>query len=179
MSRTSSKRKVNDAGRVPSSSKRQRGESGTLFTIGAPSADDSAVARLQLDIPTSSASSSRTPPCLHVPRLTSLCGRVFASNFVKLRNNEQHWAEISSQLKLLPDHSAQMLFMLLSAACPTYIPHEIIVTVGASHLCLLIVLTHHAVLPPWDLHYPDQRPSRCKTTHNHRYFAFWCWCQST
>jgi hypothetical protein len=110
------------------SSKRQR--TGQLPSFGAPDAVSDSTS-IQQNVPSSSASSTRSLPIFTVPALTTLCGRVFAANFVKLRNNNKIWErKISDDLRAIPDSLIPKLFAMLRASCPTYLKHEFIVTVG-------------------------------------------------
>ncbi|KAF8349903.1 RNI-like protein [Amanita rubescens] len=102
-------------------SKKQR----TLPAFGAPSDADSPTLH---DVPSSTASSIRRVAPTSVPSLTNLCARVFAANFVKLRNNEPLWERLSKQLQIIPDTLIPKLFSMLRTTCPTYLKHEFIVT---------------------------------------------------
>lgn len=108
-----------------SSSKKQR----LLPAFGAPSDADSPT--LPYDVPSSTASSIRRVAPTSVPPLTTLCARVFAANFVKLRNKESLWERLSDQLQIIPDTLVPKLFSTLKIICPTYLKHEFIVTVSS------------------------------------------------
>ncbi|KAG5644719.1 hypothetical protein DXG03_007848, partial [Asterophora parasitica] len=106
------------------SSKRQR--TGGVSSFGASFEADASSS--QQNNPSSSASSTRRLPISVAPALTTLCARVFAANFVRLRNNEDVWARVSSQLKALPEVLIPRIFAILQSICPTYLAHEVIVT---------------------------------------------------
>lgn len=112
--------------RKATSSKRQRTDAIPIF--GAPSDADSPSAQNN-DNPSSSASSSRTFSPTVVPPLTTICARVFAKNFVKLRGNETLWQNTVQYLQILPDTLVAKVFAMVASSCPTYLPHEVIVTV--------------------------------------------------
>jgi hypothetical protein len=109
-------------------SKRQR----TLPAFGAPSDADSSPTLH--DVPSSTASSIRHVAPTSVPSLTVLCARIFAANFVNLRNNESSWERLSEQLQVIPDTLITKLFSVLKATCPTYLKHEFIVAVRFNFL---------------------------------------------
>ncbi|KAJ7714895.1 RNI-like protein [Mycena maculata] len=90
---------------------------------GAPSADDSP----SMD-PSSSALSTRAPRYTTVPTLTTLCSRLFADKFVRLRNNETIWARVSVHLRNLPEPLLPQLLADLVRVCPTFLKHEFLVT---------------------------------------------------
>ncbi|KAJ6627210.1 RNI-like protein [Mycena sp. CBHHK59/15] len=113
---------------MSSRNKRQRiGNAPAPREFGAPSADDSPSTQLNRD-PSSSALSTRAPQFTSVPTLTSLCSRIFAENFVRLRNNESIWHETSVYLQMLPEALLPRTLLELVRACPTYLKHEFIVT---------------------------------------------------
>ncbi|KAK0465383.1 uncharacterized protein EV420DRAFT_956345 [Desarmillaria tabescens] len=99
----------------------------TELVFGAPSEADNPSA--QLNYPSSAASSTRVLPVNTVPSFVTLCARVFAAKFVQLHNNETIWKQTSQYLKLVPEELKGRIFGMLSAAWPTYLSHEIIVTV--------------------------------------------------
>nr|GAT49746.1 predicted protein [Mycena chlorophos] len=77
--------------------------------------------------PSSSARSTRRARITSVPTLVVLCSRVFADNFVRLRNRETLWNNrLSSQLGSIPDTLLHILLADLTRACPTYLKHEFI-----------------------------------------------------
>ncbi|KAJ7462666.1 RNI-like protein [Mycena galericulata] len=94
--------------------------------FGAPSADDSPSAA-NWD-PSSAALSTRLPRYTAVPTLATLCSRVFADNFVRLRNNEKVWARVSVHLESLPEPLLPRLLADLVRICPTFLKHEFLVT---------------------------------------------------
>ncbi|KAF8078433.1 RNI-like protein [Lyophyllum atratum] len=106
------------------SSKRQR--TGGLASFGAPSEADKP--STQHNIPSSSVSSTRDLALSTTPTLTTLCARVFATKFVKLKDNGDIWARLSAHLTALPDVLIPKLFAMLQSSCPTYLAHEVIVT---------------------------------------------------
>jgi len=158
------------------SKKRQR--TAAVPSFGAPADSDNPSA--QRNDPSPSASSTRTLPILTVPTLTSLCARVFAANFVSLRNDEIHWERISGHFRSLPDHFIPKLFAILRRSCPTYLKHEFIVTVGMmvpSHGQLMI--WHHTVSSSRPLSDTDGRITRREQGDSHRYCKDQPWCQGT
>ncbi|KAJ7275321.1 hypothetical protein B0H12DRAFT_1086750 [Mycena haematopus] len=94
--------------------------------FGAPTDDDSPSSALA--DPSSSALSTRAPRYTSVPPLTTLCSRIFADGFVRLRNNEHVWASVSVHLKSLPDTLLPRLLADLIRVCPTFLKHEFLVT---------------------------------------------------
>ncbi|KAJ7102203.1 RNI-like protein [Mycena belliarum] len=97
--------------------------------FGAPSVDDAPTQGI--GDPSSAALSHRgRPPCSSVPTLTTLCSRVFADNFVRLRNssNERVWAALAGHLKSLPEALLPRLLADLVRVCPTFLTHEFLVT---------------------------------------------------
>jgi hypothetical protein len=57
-----------------------------------------------------------------------LCSRVFAEDFVRLRNNDRVWARVSVHLKALPETLLPRLLAELVRVCPTFLKHEFLVT---------------------------------------------------
>ncbi|KAJ6574828.1 hypothetical protein B0H19DRAFT_614988 [Mycena capillaripes] len=100
--------------------------SGPSREFGAATEDDSPSAGL-IDS-SSSALSTRTPRYTSVPTLTTLCSRVFADEFVRLRNNERVWTRVSVDLKALPETLLPRLLAELVRVCPTFLKHEFLVT---------------------------------------------------
>ncbi|KAJ6519547.1 RNI-like protein [Mycena sanguinolenta] len=98
----------------------------TTREFGAPTEDDSPSAALT--DPSSSALSTRAPRYTVVPSLTTLCSRIFAESFVRLRNNEHVWATVSVYFKSLPDTLLPRLLADLIRVCPTFLKHEFLVT---------------------------------------------------
>lgn len=94
--------------------------------FGAPSADDSPSA-VNRDPPLS-ALSTRAPRYTAVPTLATLCSRVFAENYVNLRNKESLWTHLAVQLQFLPEPLLPRLLADLIRVCPTYLKHEFLVT---------------------------------------------------
>ncbi|KAK7064458.1 hypothetical protein R3P38DRAFT_2824667 [Favolaschia claudopus] len=94
--------------------------------FGAPTEDDSPSAALTDS--NSSALSTRSPRYTSVPPLTNLCSRIFADNFVRLRNKERLWNHVSEHLKALPDSLLPRLLADLIRVCPTFLKHEFLVT---------------------------------------------------
>ncbi|KAK0246050.1 RNI-like protein [Armillaria nabsnona] len=94
--------------------------------FGAPSEADNPSA--QLNYPSSAASSTRALPVYAVPSLVTLCARVFTAKFAQLHNNETIWKVTSQYLQVVPGELKGRIFGMLSAAWPTYLSHEIIVT---------------------------------------------------
>ncbi|KAJ7492896.1 RNI-like protein [Mycena latifolia] len=107
------------------SRKRARTGNAPSREFGAPSANDSPS---QSRDPSSSALSTRSPRYTTVPSLATLCSRVFADNFVRLRNNERVWARLSGQLKTIPEMLLPRLLADLVRVCPTFLTHEFLVT---------------------------------------------------
>ncbi|KAF8213364.1 hypothetical protein K438DRAFT_1956761 [Mycena galopus ATCC 62051] len=103
---------------------RKRARTGREF--GAPTEDDSP--SVSFSDPSSSALSTRAPRYTSVPALTTLCSRIFADGFVRLRNNENVWAAVSMHLKALPDALLPRLLAELIRVCPTFLKHEFLVT---------------------------------------------------
>lgn len=108
-----------------STSKRQRTDAVPSF--GAATEAD--LASAQFNNPSASASSTRSPGVNSVPPLVTLCARIFVANFLKIRNNERVWHRLSPQIQILPDILIPRLFAMLCSSCPTYLSHELIVTV--------------------------------------------------
>ncbi|KAJ7706469.1 hypothetical protein B0H17DRAFT_631541 [Mycena rosella] len=107
------------------SRKRARTGNAPSREFGAPSADDSLS---QSRDPSSSALSTRAPRYTTVPALATLCSRVFADNFVRLRNNERVWSHLAAHLKTLPETLLPRLLADLVRVCPTFLTHEFLVT---------------------------------------------------
>ncbi|KAJ7139846.1 hypothetical protein C8R44DRAFT_765568 [Mycena epipterygia] len=107
------------------SRKRVRTGNAPAREFGALSADDTPSASID---PSSSALSTRRPRYTTVPTLTTLCSRVFADNFVRLRNREKVWARVSVHLQILPETLLPRLLADLVRVCPTFLKHEFIVT---------------------------------------------------
>ena len=98
--------------------------------IGAPSEVDDAITPVNL--PSSSAFSTRTVKSNHVLPLTSICARVFVASFPKLSRDTRQWEPrkqwrvIGAQLKSLPDYTIQTLFAMLSSSCPHLLSHDLV-----------------------------------------------------
>jgi hypothetical protein len=107
-----------------SRNKRARTGNAPARELGAPSADD---APEQSRDPSSSALSSRSPRYTTVPTLATLCSRVFADNYVRMRNREHVWARLADHLKALPDTLLPRLLADLVRVCPTFLTHEFLV----------------------------------------------------
>ncbi|KAJ7630668.1 RNI-like protein [Roridomyces roridus] len=93
--------------------------------FGAPTADDSPSTSSR---DSSSALSARRRRYSTVPSLVSLCSRVFADHYVRLRNKESLWKRISIHLQSMPEPLLPKLLAELTRTCPTYLTHEFIVT---------------------------------------------------
>ncbi|KAJ7042523.1 RNI-like protein [Mycena alexandri] len=106
-------------------SRNKRARTGPSREFGAATEDDSPSAGTR--DPSSSALSTRSPRYTTVPTLTTLCSRVFAANFVKLRNNERVWQEVSVYLKAMPEPLLPRLLAELVRVCSTYLKHEFLV----------------------------------------------------
>ncbi|KAJ6604375.1 RNI-like protein [Mycena vulgaris] len=107
------------------SRKRARTGNAPAREFGAPSVDDSPA---QSRDPSSSALSTRAPRYTTVPTLATICSRIFADNFLRLRNNEHVWSGLSETLKTVPETLLPRLLADLVRVCPTYLPHEFLVT---------------------------------------------------
>ncbi|KAF7319904.1 hypothetical protein MKEN_00773800 [Mycena kentingensis (nom. inval.)] len=94
--------------------------------FAAPTEDDNNPSSAVGD-PSSSALSTRRPRYTSVPPLTVLCSRVFANNYVALRNREKLWARVSELLRDMPDSLRPLLLADLKRVCPTYLKSEFIV----------------------------------------------------
>lgn len=98
--------------------------------IGAPSEADTAITPVNL--PSSSAFSTRTVKSNHVLPLTSICARLFVDNFPKLSRDPRQWEPrkrwqvIGAQLQSLSDYTVQMLFAMLSSSCPHLLSHDLV-----------------------------------------------------
>jgi hypothetical protein len=109
--------------------RRRSGQTG-FAQIGAPSEADTAITPVNL--PSSSAFSTRTVKSNHVQSLTSICARRFVANFPKLSRDPRQWEPrkqwrvIGAQLTSLPDYTVQMLFTMLSSSCPHLLSHDLV-----------------------------------------------------
>ena len=98
--------------------------------IGAPSEADNAITPVNL--PSSSAFSTRIIRSNHVLPLTALCARAFVANFFKFSRDPRQWEPtkvwqtIGAQLERLPDSRIQSLFAMLSSSCPHLLSHELV-----------------------------------------------------
>ncbi|KAI9455849.1 hypothetical protein F5148DRAFT_1324597 [Russula earlei] len=98
--------------------------------IGAPSEADKAITPVNL--PSSSAFSSRTVRSNHVLPLTVICARLFVASFPKFSRDTRQWEPrkgwkaIGTQLKSLPDSTIQTLFAMLSSSCPQLLSHDLV-----------------------------------------------------
>jgi hypothetical protein len=98
--------------------------------IGAPSEADKVVTPVNL--PSSSAFSTRTVKSSYVLPLTTLCARRFAANFPKLSKDPRQWDPtkewrvVCRQLESLPDSTIQTIFAMLSSSCPHLLSHELV-----------------------------------------------------
>jgi hypothetical protein len=98
--------------------------------IGAPSEADNAITPINL--PSSSAFSTRTVKSNHILSLTSICTRHFVSTFPKLSRDPRQWEPrkqwqvFGAQLKRLPDSTIQTLFAMLSSSCPHLLSHDLV-----------------------------------------------------
>ncbi|KAI0001984.1 hypothetical protein BJV77DRAFT_970588 [Russula vinacea] len=101
-----------------------------LPEIGAPSEADDAITPVNL--PSSSAFSTRIIRSDHVLPLTALCARVFVANFFKFSRDPRQWEPtkawqiIGARLERLPDSRIQSLFAMLSSSCPHLLSHELV-----------------------------------------------------
>ncbi|KAJ7169603.1 RNI-like protein [Mycena filopes] len=107
-------------------SRKRARTSGPSREFGAATEDDSPSAGTR--DPSSSALSTRSPRYTTVPTLTTLCSRVFAENFVQLRNNERVWQKESVYLKAMPEPLLPRLLAELVRVCSTFLKHEFLVT---------------------------------------------------
>jgi hypothetical protein len=110
--------------------------------IGAPSEADNAITPVNL--PSSSAFSTRIIRSNHVLPLTALCARAFVANFFKFSRDPRQWEPtkvwqtIGAQLERLPDSRIQSLFAMLSSSCPHLLSHELVKEVrivGRVNIC--------------------------------------------
>jgi hypothetical protein len=98
--------------------------------IGAPSEADNAITPINL--PSSSAFSTRTIKSNHILPLTSICARLFVATFPKLSRDprqwepRKRWQTFGAQLKGLSDPTIQMLFAMLSSSCPHLLSHDLV-----------------------------------------------------
>jgi len=98
--------------------------------IGAPSEADKAITPVNL--PSSSAYSTRTLKSTHVLPLTTICARVFVANFPKFSKDPRQWEPrkawrvVDAQLKSLPDLTIQTLFAMLNSSCPHLLSHDLV-----------------------------------------------------
>ncbi|KAI0274686.1 hypothetical protein BC834DRAFT_849205 [Gloeopeniophorella convolvens] len=99
--------------------------------IGAPSEADKAITPVNL--PSSSAYSTRTVKPHHVQPLTTICARVFVASFPAFSKDprqwdprRKQWARAAAWLRALPDATVQTLFGMLSAACPHLLSHDLV-----------------------------------------------------
>jgi hypothetical protein len=107
-------------------SKRRRTEP----QIGAPSDADKAITPVNL--PSSSAFSTRTVRSNHVLPLTALSARLFVASFPTFSRDPRQWEprkswqRIAAQLKGIPDSTIQSLFAMLSSSCPHLLSHDLV-----------------------------------------------------
>ncbi|KAG5718610.1 F-box/LRR-repeat protein 2 [Termitomyces sp. T112] len=106
--------------------KLKKSRTGGLPSFGAPSELDN-ISNFHQD-PSSSASSTRVIGPTTPPALTTICARVFVTNFLELRKNEALWHRVSQSLAALPDILIPKVFAMLQNTYPTYLSHEVIVT---------------------------------------------------
>lgn len=128
-------------------SKRQK--TGPSVQLGAPTAEDTSLAQSPANNVNSSGASVRVMPTLSVPSLGSLCIRVFASNYINWRKNDDLWQQVSSGLKTLPNSMLTRIFITLKNTCAGYLPHETIVTVHKVDFSCKTVLITDSVLSAW------------------------------
>lgn len=101
-----------------------------LSQIGAPSEADTAITPVNL--PSSSAFSTRTVKTDHVLSLTAFCARLFVAKFPEFSRDSRQWEPrkewraIGAQLKSLPDTTIQTLFAMLSSSCPHLLSHDLV-----------------------------------------------------
>lgn len=98
--------------------------------IGAPSDADKAITPVNL--PSSSAFSTRTVRSDHILPLTVLAARLFVARFPTFSRDSQQWVprkswrRIATQLKRTPDSTIQSLFAMLSTSCPHLLSHDLV-----------------------------------------------------
>ncbi|KAG6813088.1 hypothetical protein H0H92_014147 [Tricholoma furcatifolium] len=118
-----------------------------LPSFGAPSDSDVPFVSPDQD-PSSSASSTRIVGISAPPALTTICARVFVTNFLKLRKDTNTWSRTSHFLRALPDVLIPKIFAMLCNSYPTYLNHEVIVTTDATLLSKFFAeLPHGFQLP--------------------------------
>ena len=123
------------SGRTKATKRRRTGP----HQIGAPSEAD--VVITPVNLPSSSAFSTRTVKSNHVLPLTTLCTRQFVANFPKFFKDPRQleptkeWPVVGSQLKSLPDNTIQTIFAMLSSSCPHLLSGELVKEVRLCGLC--------------------------------------------
>ncbi|KAF8507065.1 hypothetical protein F5888DRAFT_1647422 [Russula emetica] len=98
--------------------------------IGAPSDADKAITPVNL--PSSSAFTTRTIRSNHILPLTALSARLFVASFPTFSRDphqwepRKSWRRIAAQLKSIPDSTIQSLFAMLSSSCPHLLSHDLV-----------------------------------------------------
>jgi hypothetical protein len=121
--------------------------------IGEPSEADEVITPVNL--PSSSAFSTRTVKSNHVLPLTTICARVFVADFPTFSRDHRHWEPrkvwrvIGAQLQLLPDPTIQLLFSMLSSSCPHLLSHDLVKEVRLVNTCGCDILRPLQVFPAW------------------------------
>jgi hypothetical protein len=123
------------SGRTKATKRRRNGPP----QIGAPSEAD--VVITPVNLPSSSAFSTRTVKSNHVLPLTTLCMRQFVANFPRFSKDPRQWEPteewrvIGSQLKSLPDNMIHIIFAMLGSSCPHLLSSELVKEVRRRGFC--------------------------------------------
>jgi hypothetical protein len=140
--------------------------------IGAPSEADNAITPVNL--PSSSAFSTRTVRSNHVLPLTSICARLFVASFPTFSRDPRQWEprkawrRIDAQLKRLPDATIQSLFSMLSSSCPHLLSHDLVKEVrivGRVNMRECYILSHYKVFSAWPFYHFDKWCGRRTLTY--------------
>ena len=135
--------------------------------IGAPSNADKAITPVNL--PSSSAFSTRTVRSNHIVPLTALCARLFVASFPTFSKDPRQWEprkswrRIAAQLKRIPDSTIQSLFAMLSSSCPHLLSHELVkevCVVDQVNICERNTSCYYKVFSAWPIYHLDKRYGR-------------------
>jgi len=148
---------------MPDHSRASKRRRAGLPQIGAPSDADNAIT--PVNMPSSSAFSTRTVRSNHVLSLTTLSARRFVANFPTFSRDphqwepRKSWRRIAAQLKRIPDSTIQSLFAMLSSSCPHLLSHDLVKEVrmvDRVNICERDISSHYKVFSAWPIYHFDK-----------------------
>lgn len=131
--------------------------------IGAPSDADKAITPVNL--PSSSALSTRTVRSDHILTLTTLSARLFVASLPMFSRDphqwepRKSWRRIAAQLKRIPDSTIQSLFAMLSSSCPHMLSHDLVKEVrmvNQVNICERDISSRYKVFSAWPIYHFDK-----------------------